>query len=181
MNKYYLDRNDTVLLIIDIQERLLPAMKYSKEVIDASNILIEAAKIMDIPILITEQYPRGLGKTVEELKGLENGKVFEKTKFTACIDGVEKELKSLGKKKVIVVGMETHVCVFQTCRDLVEKGYQVFLPIEGVSSRTKLHTKNGIDLIENTGGLITNVETILFDLMKDSKTEGFKEISALIK
>lgn len=181
MEKYILDKKDTVLLIIDIQERLAPAMKYNEEVVKATNILIEAANIMEIPIILTEQYPRGLGKTVEELQGLDNAKIFEKTKFTAYIDEVKEELEKLGRKKIVVVGMETHVCVYQTCRDLVANEYEVFLPIEGVSSRTKMHTKNGISLIENIGGLVTNVETILFDLLKDSKSEGFKEISALIK
>ncbi len=181
MEKFYLDREDSLLLIIDIQERLLPAMKYSDEVVRATNILTKAAKILNIPIVITEQYPKGLGSTVDKIEDIEDAKVFDKTMFTACIEGVMKEIKSLGKKKIIVVGMETHVCVFQTCRDLINDGYEVFLPIEGVSSRTEYNNDNGIFLIKDMGGVITNVETVLFDLLKDSKAEGFKEISALIK
>lgn len=181
MDKYILDRKDTVLLIVDIQERLIPAMKYKDEAIKGTNILIEACNMMDIPIIVTEQYPRGLGKTSESLEGLEKAKVFEKTRFTACIDEVVEELERLDRKKVIVVGMETHVCVFQTVRDLVGLGYHPFLAKDAVSSRGKDNTKNGLSLIREVGGLVSNVETILFDLMKDSKDENFREISALIK
>ena len=181
MDKFILEKNDTVLLIVDIQERLTKAMKYEDEAIKGTNILIEAANLMDIPILVTEQYPKGLGRTTEELKNLEKAKFFEKTLFTACIDGLVEELKTLGRKKVIVVGMETHVCVYQTVRDLVSLGYYPFLAQDAVSSRSKSNTKNGLKLIDDVGGVVTNVETILFDLMKDAKVEEFKAISALIK
>lgn len=181
MDRYTLDKKDTVLMIIDVQEKLCPAMKYEDGVIESSNKLIEASRIMGLPILVTEQYPRGLGRTSDKLLGIEGARVFEKTSFTACTDELLSELEDLGRKKVIVLGMEAHVCVFQTVRDLLALGYQPFIVREGISSRTDRNTKNGISLIRDIGGFITNVETLLFDLMKDARAEEFKAISKIIK
>ena len=181
MKNFRIKKEDTVLLIIDIQERLLPVMKDKDRVIEFNNILIQAAREMNIPIIVTEQYPRGLGHTCEELKNLEGAKTFEKTKFSALTSEVEDYLESLGKKQVIVTGIESHVCVYQTCRELKAKGYDVFLPIEGVSSRKDLNMDNALDQISQSGGLVSNVETLLFDLLGDAKSEHFKAISKLIK
>lgn len=181
MKNFKIKKEDAVLLIIDIQEKLLPAMKYDREVVEATNILIQGAKELDIPVLVTEQYPKGLGSTVESLKNLEGASFFEKTKFSALTQEVNGRIENLARKQVIVMGIETHICVFQTCRDLKELGYDVFVPIEGVSSRTKDNTKNGLNLIKDLGGVVTNVETLLFDLLEDAKSEDFKTISRLIK
>src|SRR5690554_5102434 len=109
MDKYTLNREDIVLFVIDMQERLVPVMKYKDQVIKNNKILINAAKEMSFPVITTEQYPRGLGRTVPELLDLiveEN--VYDKNSFTAYTKEVEETLKSLGKKKILVTGMETH-------------------------------------------------------------------------
>jgi len=182
MDKYTLNREDTVLFVIDMQERLVPVMKYKDQVINNNKILINAAKEMSFPVIATEQYPRGLGRTVSELLDLiveEN--VYAKNSFTAYTNEVKETLKSLGKKKILVTGMETHVCVFQTVRDLINDGYQVYLVKDGVASRTKANYLNGLDLMKSLGATITNTETVVFDLLKVSGTPEFKQMLKLIK
>lgn len=182
MHKFTLTKEDSVLLIVDIQEKLAPVMKYKDMVVKNTKILIAAAKEMNIPVIITEQYPKGLGKTVEELdENLNDTTKIEKIQFSACTDELKSHLKELGKKKVIMVGMETHVCVFQTARDLLEDDYHVYVANDGVTSRTKENYLNGIDLMRGMGAVITNTETIVFDLLKESATPEFKVLSKMIK
>lgn len=182
MEKYILSKEDTAIMIIDIQERLAPVMKYKDKVVNNTKILIQASKEMDIPIIYTEQYPKGLGHTIEELEELlENAKRFEKTSFSAINEEVKEALVELGKKKVIIVGMETHVCVYQTVRDLLSNGYEVFVVSDGVASRAKNNYLNGLDLMKNMGAVIINTESIVFDLLKEAGTPEFKIMSKLIK
>ena len=182
MDKFTLIKEESLLLIIDIQEKLVPAMKHGKEVIQNTNILISAAHEMNMPIIVTEQYPKGLGQTVPEInERLGKALKFEKTMFTACTDEVIAALEAEGKKKIIITGMETHVCVFQTARDLIGLGYDVFVVSDGVSSRTKENYKNGLDLIRDMKGVVINTETVIFDLMKKAGTPEFKVLSKLIK
>lgn len=182
MDKFTLNREDTVLMVIDIQERLVPVMKYRDRVIDNNRILLTATEEMNFPVLVTEQYPKGLGRTVPELLEFVNEDyIYAKNSFTAYIDDVKEALKSLGKKKVLVTGMETHVCVFQTVRDLIDDGYQVFIVKDAVASRTKSNFLNGLDLMESMGAVITNTETAVFDLLKVSGTPEFKRMSKMIK
>lgn len=182
MEKFILNREDTVLFIIDIQERLVPVMNNKEQVINNNKILINVAKEMDFPIIATEQYPKGLGRTVSELLELINeDNVYVKNTFTAYTDEVRETLKSLGKNKVLITGMETHICVFQTVRDLIKHGYEVYLVKDGVASRTKENYLNGLDLMNSLGATITNTETVVFDLLKVSGTPEFKLISKWIK
>lgn len=183
MKKFTLKRDEAVLFIIDIQEKLAPVMKYEKEVIDNNKILLKGAEEMGIPVIVTEQYPKGLGNTVDVIKDLlgDEAKVFAKTSFTAYIDEVKSALKELGRKQVIITGMETHVCVYQTTRDLIEDGYDVHIVRDAVASRTKENYLNGLDLMKEMGAVINNTETVVFDLLKVSGTPEFKVMSKLIK
>ena len=182
MEKFKLDSKETMLLIIDIQERLVKAMKYGDQVIDKTNILISTAEEMEMPIIVTEQYPKGLGSTVPELEeNLQNAKKFEKVNFSVYIDEIKEAIKETGRKKVIITGMETHVCVFQTARDLINDGYEVFIVNDGVCSRKKGDYLNGLDLMKSMGAVITNTETVVFDLLKKAGTPEFKVLSKLIK
>ncbi len=182
MDVYTLNREETLLLVIDIQERLARVMEQKDEVIRNTQILLRSAREMDIPVVTTEQYPKGLGPTVAELSGLlDPGRIFSKNSFTACTGEVSEELSSLGRKKILIAGMETHVCGFQTCRDLIGAGFQVFLVRDAVCSRSRDNWKNGLELIKEMGGRITNTETAVFDLLKVSGTEEFRTLSKLIK
>ncbi len=182
VNKFTLKKEETVLMIIDIQERLVPAMKYGKKVIDNTNILINIAQKMNIPVIGTEQYPKGLGKTVPEISAnVDMDLFYDKLSFSGYNEEIRVTLNSIGRKKVIITGMETHVCVFQTVRDLLENGYQVFVAEDAVCSRTKENHKNGLSLMDKMGAVTSNTETILFDLLKVAGTSEFKELSKLIK
>lgn len=182
MDKFTLNKEETVLFVIDIQEKLVPAMKDKSQIIKNNKILITAAKEMDFPVVTTEQYPKGLGRTVPELLqliGEEN--IFAKNSFTAYTKEVEEKLKSLGRKSILISGMEAHICVFQTARDLINSGYQVFLAQDAICSRDKDNYQNGLDLCKSLGSVITNTETAVYDLLKVSGTPEFKTMLKLIK
>ncbi len=182
MNQFALTKEEAVLMVIDIQERLVPVMEKKEQVIGNTNILISISNELNIPILVTEQYPKGLGRTVEALKNnMGDSPIYEKTSFTACTEALVSDLEKLGRKKIIITGMETHVCVFQTVRDLIKRGYHVFVVQDGVCSRTEENYKNGLDLMDRMGAMVTNTETVFFDLMKAAGTPEFKKLSKLIK
>lgn len=181
MKKYTLNREDTLLLMIDIQERLAPAIHNRKQIIEKNKILLTAMEVMEMDIIYTEQYPKGLGKTLPELSALISSNPYEKIMFSAYNDKVRDNIFSSGKKNILVTGMETHVCVFQTVRDLLGGSYNVFVIADGVGSRTYENYKNALDLMHNMGAIITNTETVLFDLIKTAATPDFKMISKLIK
>lgn len=182
MDKYTLNRNDTLLFIIDIQEKLAPVVDKKEMVIKNNIILIKAARILGLPIIVTEQYPKGLGATIPEIKAeLSDSPIYEKINFSAHTEEVAGALKEHGRPKVLLTGMETHVCVFQTARDLLAQGFQVFLVEDAVSSRTKENYKSGKNLAASMGAVITNTETVIFDLLKAAGSPEFKELSRLIK
>jgi nicotinamidase-related amidase len=182
MDKFTLVQKESALIVIDIQERLVPAMPNSQKVIQNTNTLLSVANKLEIPTIITEQYPKGLGDTVQELRArLENVKRFEKITFSSYTEELREELNAIGRKKVIITGMETHICVLQTARDLISNGYQVFIVSDGVCSRAKENHLNGLSLMESMGAVITNTETVIFDLLKKAGTPEFKVLSKLIK
>ncbi|NTW06133.1 MAG: isochorismatase family protein [Peptococcaceae bacterium] len=156
-------------------------MREGQEVIDRTNILLETARTLTIPVLATEQYPRGLGTTIADILLGPEIHPYEKLTFTGCTQEVIMALENIGRKKVIVAGMETHVCVFQTVRDLLSLGYQVFVVRDAVCSRSRENYLNGLALMKDMGAVITNSETVVFDLMKEAGTAEFKILSKLIK
>ncbi len=182
MKKLALKAEDTVLLIIDLQEKLMKAMKDRERVYKNTALLLETAKQFDIPVIVTEQYPRGLGKTVPEVaEHLPEYSSVEKTSFSACTPDFNSVLGDTKRRSVIVTGSETHICVFQTVRDLVEDGFQVYVPRDAVCSRTDENYENALDLMKLAGAVVTNTETVVFDLLKQSGTPQFKAISPLVK
>ena len=182
MDQYTLTREESLLLVIDIQDRLARVMEDRDQVVKNSLILIRAAMELGFPILATEQYPKGLGRTVPELlEWLDEDWIFSKNSFTACTDQVREVLAAQRKRKILIIGMETHVCVFQTVRDLLKESYQVFLVSDAVTSRNRFNYLNGLDLIRSMGAVISNTETAVFDLLKVSGTPEFKTLSQLIK
>lgn len=182
MDKFTLKRKEALLFIIDIQDKLVPVMKYKDQVINNNKILISAAEEMDFPLIATEQYPKGLGRTVPELLDLIDEKnIFSKNAFTAYTGEVKEKFKSLGRNKIIITGMETHICVFQSARDLINDGYEVYICKDAVASRTKENYRNGLDLLQSMGAVITNTETVVYDLLKVSGTPEFKAILKVIK
>ncbi|UCG77440.1 MAG: hydrolase [Nitrospirota bacterium] len=183
IDKYFLSADDSCLLIIDIQERLAVVMDEKGPVIKNTNHLTELAKIHGMPIVVTEQYPKGLGPTVNEIKDpLPGYQPVEKISFDCCGEGSFNDLvMKLGRKKVIVAGMETHVCVLQTVLSLIKSGHEVHLVADAVCSRSPDNKKIAIELMRSAGAVITCTETVLFQVLKVAGTDEFRTISKMIK
>ena len=183
MEKFYLSRQDVVLVIVDIQERLAVAMSERERVVSNCLHLIELCRLLDIPVILNEQYPKGLGPTVPEIKAaLGELTPHEKLTFSCCgMGSFADSLKSTGRSKVVLVGMETHVCVVQTCIDLLDKGYVVHLVSDAMCSRTKDNYTTALEYMRDAGAVITCTETVLFQLLEKAGTEEFKIISKRIK
>ncbi len=187
MTTYKTRPEETLILIVDIQEKLAPAMPAARlaDVVRASGILLEAAAIFGAPVLFTEQYPAGLGKTLEALStrlAALSAPRFEKVSFSACGDvPFAEHLATLSVKNAIVVGMEAHVCVLQTARDLSARGLQVLIPIDGVASRRDDHREVGLDLAKAAGATVTTTETIAFDWLGRAGSDAFRRLSKLIR
>jgi len=183
MDKFILKQDEALLVIVDIQERLAVAMTEKDRVVTNALHLIESAKLLGVPLLITEQYPKGLGPTVPEIRNaVQTYAPVEKITFSCCGEQFFMEaLQETGKKQIILVGMETHVCVLQTCIDLLQNGYIVHVVSDAICSRTKQNYKTAIDYMRDAGAVITCMETVLFQLLVKAGTEEFKAISKRIK
>jgi isochorismate hydrolase len=183
MDKFMLKRDDSLLVIVDIQERLAVAMSEKDRVVTNTLHLIESAKLLGVPLLITEQYPKGLGPTVPEVRNaVQTYAPIEKITFSCCGEKFFMEaVQETEKKQIILVGMETHVCVLQTCIDLLQNGYFVHVVSDAICSRTKQNYKTAIEYMRDAGAVITCTETVLFQLLVKAGSEEFKTISKRIK
>jgi nicotinamidase-related amidase len=180
-------RDAAQVLIIDMQDRLLDAMAGRDETLQRCVRLVRAAQILDIPITISEQYPKGLGPTNADLReALGNaGAVMEKVSFSCFGDDAIRarlaELRRKGRAQVIIGGIETHVCVTQTAIDLVENGYSPFVVADAVASRAKESRKLALARLRKDGAAIVDSEMVLFEWLGRAGTPEFKEIQALVK
>jgi nicotinamidase-related amidase len=183
LDKFFLDKEDTVLLIVDIQEKLAAVMKEKEKVVRNNLHLIELAKMINMPVMVTEQYPKGLGPTVADIRNaLPFYRPVEKMTFDCCgRPPFLEELKEHGKRNVVLTGMETHICVLQTCIGLLKGGINVHIVQDAVCSRTGENWKTGVDFMREAGAVVTSTETALFQLLKVAGTEEFKKISQRIK
>lgn len=174
---------ETLLLLIDVQGRLAEAVFQHEEVAKNISKLIRACTILDVPVLVTEQYPKGLGHTIDALKELLPGNLPVEKKSFSCCGAPEfmKQLRLCRRNDILVVGMETHVCVYQTSVELLEFGYNVHLVTDGVSSRTAENKHIGIRCIEKAGASLTSTEMAVFELLRVAEGEKFKAISNIVK
>ncbi len=183
-HNYKLSRDQCALLVIDVQEKLFPYVENSCHVMQAIQKAVRGFQILGLPIFATEQYPQGLGSTVGPLKGLlgEKQHYFTKTAFS-CLDdaGIKKDLLLAPVQQWIVLGIEAHVCVLQTAKDLLEMGKQVVVLNDAISSRSIYDFSTAIAEMRDCGARISSTETVLFELLRHSKASEFKEISQLIK
>lgn len=179
-----LDRADALLLVVDLQERLASAMEPAAlaRVLKNAEILLRAALRLGMPVVASEQYPKGLGPTVARLRELLPAAPLEKVEFSVGNNkALARTVLQTGRRQVIVVGMEAHVCVFQTARDLVRGGFAVFVPEDAVLSRTERNHATGLRLCERAGATLSCTESVLFDLLGEAGTPEFKELSPLIR
>jgi nicotinamidase-related amidase len=176
-----------VVLIIDVQEKLAAAIPPAQlaELSRAATVLIEAAGALGAKVIATEQYPAGLGRTLPALAerlAHAGAPTIEKIEFSACDNpAFERAFAATGARTAVVVGMETHICVFQTTRELAARGIPVFVPLDGVASRRDDHRAAGLDLCRAAGATITTAETIAFDWLGRAGTDEFKRISRLVR
>jgi nicotinamidase-related amidase len=168
---------DSALAIVDIQERLSAAMPSRDTVVRAAGILLTAATRLGIPVLVSEQYPKGLGRTVPELASALPGTatVVEKTAFSACA------ALPISRPQVVLIGMEAHVCVLQTALELAAAGREVFVVADAICSRTEENRANALARMRDAGIAITNVESVVFEWLRDASHEHFRELSKLIR
>lgn len=173
---------DSILMIIDVQERLMPVIYESDLILKNINTLIKGAEMLQLDTIITEQYPKGLGSTVSNLERLETTEVFEKVTFSCLLQpSLLQKLKDTNKKDLILCGAESHICVLKTALDALHQGFKVHVVADAVSSRTADNKQLALERIRQSGGYIVSVEMILFMLMEQAGTETFKAISKLIK
>lgn len=184
MHNNTLDIDNCVLVVVDVQEAFRKAIPDFGEVVARIAIAVRGFQILGRPILATEQYPKGLGRTVEELLFAlpDDATIIEKSTFSSYGDeGFVTELEKFESKQVVLCGIEAHVCVNQTAHDLLEAGYQVHLLTDCVTSRYEHDEEAGIRKILSSGAVSSSMEMALFEMMRDSRHEKFKEIQALIK
>jgi nicotinamidase-related amidase len=168
------------LLLIDVQEKLFPKVQGYETLLDALVRLKSACLLLNIPILPTEQYPQGLGGTITPLRS--EGTVLTKTAFSCLGDEkIRQEVLKVPSDTWILAGIETHVCVLQTAKDLLKAGKRVIIPVDAVSSRHKLDHETALKELARLNARITTIETLLFELLGDSKHPQFKAISQLVK
>lgn len=185
MKNFFLDRKNCALIVIDIQDRLFGHVERSNEMLYSVEMLVEGLKILHIPIIISEQIPEKMGQTVLSLREklpLQEYKYLSKTSFS-CFknDDFKTYFKSLNITQCILVGIEAHVCVLQTAKEMFKEGYEVVVLNDAISSRSIYDYSTAIAEMKDLGIRVSSVETILFELLSDSQAEEFKSISRLIK
>ena len=179
-----LDPSRTAFLLVDVQERLCTAMPPADlaRLVKYAQALIRAAPDLGIPVIATEQYPKGLGHTLPALRELLPSPPIEKMTFSCGADpAFSAALERTQRRTVVMAGMETHVCVFQTARDLVAAGYDVQVCADAVASRFEEHRRVGLELCREVGAVVTTAETALFDLLGQCGTPLFKKVSPLVR
>jgi nicotinamidase-related amidase len=189
MRPLRVDPDRAALLVVDVQERLWAAMAEADRaaLLRNAGILVELARRLKLPIVVSEQYPKGLGPTVRELgdalaaPGVD-ARRFEKLEFScAAAPGFAALWDELGRDQWIVVGMEAHICVYQTARDLASRAAAVHVPADAVISRTRENRAIGLELIAAAGGVVTSTETVVFDALARAGSDDFRALSKLVR
>lgn len=183
-HKNTLDAAQTVLAVIDMQESFRSVISDFAETAARIALVTHAAQLLHIPVIVTEQYPKGLGHTAAEIRAVlpANFEAIEKTAFSSCgAQSFETELERMRAQHVLLCGIEAHICVNQTAHDLLERGYRVHLLTECITARTAHNKQTGFAKMQQSGALPSSIEMALFELMRDAKHEQFKAIQKLIK
>lgn len=179
-----LDISQTALVVVDLQEAFRSAIPEFPQVASRAAMAVRGFQILNVPVIVTEQYPKGLGKTAEEILFSlpDDYEPLEKTSFSSCgAASFLEKLNSIGAKQVVLCGIETHICVNQTAHDLLANGFEVHLLTDAVASRDSQDRDAGISKMLASGVVPATVEMSLFELMRDAKHDQFKEIQNLIK
>lgn len=184
LNQEFLDPKITGLWVIDIQEKLFPLIDRSSQILDQICFVIEAFKALNLPLIVTEQYPKGLGKTIEQIQKIlpKDQEVFEKTSFSGYYNSKLREaVDRTGVHSWILVGIEAHVCILQTAKDLLQANKRVVVLNDAVSSRSLYDFSTAMGEMRDCGVRISSVETVLYELIRDADTDAFRAVISLIK
>ncbi|XP_035245984.1 isochorismatase domain-containing protein 1 [Anguilla anguilla] len=177
-----LSASTTVFFCCDMQERFRPAIKYFGDIISVGQRLLQGARILGIPVIVSEQYPKGLGSTVQEMDLTGAKLVIPKTKFSMVLPEVEVALAEIpGLRSVVLFGVETHVCIQQTALDLIGRGLEVHIVADASSSRSMMDRMFALERLARTGITVTTSEAVLLQLVADKDHPKFKEIQNIIK
>lgn len=180
MTPRVLDRHRTALVVVDVQEAFRPAVREFDRIAKNAAVLVQGAKALGVPVIATEQYPRGLGDTVPEVAEHLEGALgpLEKTAFSAvAAEGFDLD----GRDQALLCGIEAHVCVSQTAHDLLGRGVEVHVARDAVTSRTEENAELGLHKMEGAGAVVTSVETALFELLGAAGSDEFKAVQRLVK
>lgn len=175
-------REESRVLLIDVQEKFRPHLPDSDRLIENCRRLLEGARLLGVPAEATEQYPQGLGATVQELSGYFQ-EIPTKLRFSSaeCLNWGLASQREDGRFKVVLCGIETHVCIAQTAYDLMGMGYQVFLPVDALSSRFAMDHQIALERLRDAGAVVSTTEAILFEWCEQAGTEEFKKLRDLVK
>jgi nicotinamidase-related amidase len=178
-----LNQENTGLLIIDVQEKLMEVMGRKQEIVENIIKLLHLSELFNLPLILTEQYPRWLGPTLKEIQEfLPAYEPITKMHFNCCdVDAFNDRLEGERLQSVIVTGVESHICVFQTCICLLQRGYAVHVPQDAVDSRTDDNWRVGLELLREAGAFITSTETIIYQIMGKAGTKEFKKMLKILK
>jgi nicotinamidase-related amidase len=178
-----LNRENTGLLIIDVQEKLMEVMGRKKGITENIIKLLHLSALFELPLILTEQYPRWLGPTLKEIQELSPAyDPITKMHFNCCdVDAFNERLEGERLQSVIVTGVESHICVFQTCACLLQRGYAVHVPQDAVDSRTEDNWRVGLELLREAGAFISSTETVIYQIMGKAGTEEFKKMLKILK
>jgi nicotinamidase-related amidase len=178
-----LSQSEAFLVVVDIQERFRTARENFGSMVENSARLVKTFRILGLPVFVTEQYPKGLGATVKELReALGDTEIHEKTCFSSC--GNEElvgRVKELGRTQALVCGIEAHVCVNQSVHDLLQRGLSVHVAVDAVDSRRSLDREIALEKMQRSGAILTTAETAAFEILADARNPKFKEVQALFK
>jgi nicotinamidase-related amidase len=179
MTRRLLDRERAALIVVDVQEAFRPVVLDFERVADNAATLVRGARVLGVPVVVSEQYPKGLGRTVSELaEYLDGVEPLEKVCFSvADADGFDLDRRD----QALVCGIESHVCVSQTAHGLLDRGLEVHVARDAVSSRSQENKELGLHKMESSGAVLTSVETALFELLGAAGTEEFKQVQELVK
>lgn len=178
-----IDKDNTIALVVDVQEKLIPHIKNKDEILERMKIVLQGLNILEIPVILNEQYKKGLGNTVESIKELIPGvKSYEKVTFSCCQNTPTlTHILESERRVALVMGAETHICVMQTCLDLISSGVSPVIIVDCVGSRKQIDHDVAIKRMTQAGVVLATSESILFELCKSSKDPAFKSISQLVK
>lgn len=176
-------REDTIALLIDVQERLMPHIFEAEKLEKNLQILIEGLKLMHVPIIVSEQYKKGLGETILSIQTLVNDFPHtEKTSFSCCDEPtIQERIELSGRRNILLFGVEAHVCLLQTAIDLKERGFNPIVVVDCISSRTLENKMIAVERFKQEGVVLTSYESILFELCRVAQGDAFKALSKLVK